>query len=189
MQQATFFTATYVEVVLPSAAAAAALLGQYRDPSRSQDGALRLEVMRRVDRPNQLTVLAAWTDPGAFEAHLGTDHGRQLSEGLATMLAAPNDTRRHQRLSVGLARAGRRASLAVVTHVDVVPAHKDNGAVALGQLAEESRRHAGNLRLEVWQQIDRPNHFTVVETWSGRQRFDAHMMAARPGRFGPGWRR
>jgi quinol monooxygenase YgiN len=178
MQGATFFTATYVEVVPPSTALAAALLRQYRDASRNQDGALRFEVMQREDRPNQFTVLAAWIDPGAFEAHSGTDHARRLSEGLATMLAAPNDTRRHRGLSVGLARVGGRASIAVVTHVDVVPAHKDNGAAALGQLAVESQKHTGNLRFEVWQQLDRPNHFTVVETWSSRRTFEAHIMAA-----------
>jgi quinol monooxygenase YgiN len=64
-----------------------------------------------------------------------------------------------------------------VTHVDVVPQHKDDAVVALEQLAEESQRHGGNVRFDVWQQTNRPNHFTVVETWSSRRTFDAHSMA------------
>ena len=42
------------------------------------------------------------------------------------------------------------------------------------RLAADSRRHEGNLRLDVWQQTNRPNHFTVVESWADREAFDAH---------------
>ena len=50
-----------------------------------------------------------------------------------------------------------------MTHVDVIPPQKDNGVAAVKQLAEDSRKHADNLRFDVWQQTNRPNHFTVVE--------------------------
>ena len=43
-------------------------------------------------------------------------------------------------------------------------------------LAEESRKQTGNLRFDVWQQVNRPNHFTVIEAWSNRGAFDLHQM-------------
>ena len=47
---------------------------------------------------------------------------------------------------------------------------------AVKQLAEDSRKHAGNLTFDVWQQTNRPNHFTVVESWANRGAFDVHEM-------------
>ena len=175
---ATFFTVTYIEVVPPSGTQAATLLRQYREASRWDDGALRFEVLQRLDRPNQFTVLAAWRNQGAFEAHVGAAHLTQLNRELAPTLVAPNDTRQHNGLAVGHARAVHGTPITAVTHVDVVPQHKDDAVVALEQLAEDSRTHGGNLRFDVWQQTNRPNHFTVVETWSSRRAFDAHAMAA-----------
>ena len=176
--EATFFTVTYVEIVPPSAAQGATLLREYRDASRKDDGAARFEVMHRFERPNQFAVLAAWENQNAFEAHIGAPHLMQLNQGLAPMLAAPNDTRQHNGLAIDDARGPRGAGITAVTHVDVIPQHKDDGADALKQLAEDSRKRGGNLRFDVWQQTNRPNHFTVVETWTSRRRFDSHVMAA-----------
>jgi quinol monooxygenase YgiN len=53
----------------------------------------------------------------------------------------------------------------------------------LRQLAEDSRRGEGNLRFEVVQQINRPNHFTVVEIWESVAALEAHSMAAPTRRF------
>jgi quinol monooxygenase YgiN len=50
-----------------------------------------------------------------------------------------------------------------VTHVDVIPPRKDDGVAMLRQLAADSRQREGNLRFEVVQQMNRPNHFTGVE--------------------------
>ena len=101
------------------------------------------------------------------------DAAKKLNDKLATMLASPTDTRQHNGLSVAPAKAGKDAIFAV-THVDVIPPEKDNGANALEQLADGSRRHAGNLQFDVWRQTNRPNHFTVVEAWANRGAFDVH---------------
>lgn len=167
----------------PAAAEGAASLRQYRDASCNDDGAVRFEVLQRLDRPNQFTVLAAWQNQDAFEAHTGTAHVAHLNQELAPLLAAPNDTRQHQGLAVGAAQVARAARITGVTHVDVVPQYKDDGAAALQQLAADSRKHAGNLRFDVWRQTNRPNHLTVVETWSSRRAFDAHGMAAQTKEF------
>jgi len=71
----------------------------------------------------------------------------------------------------------------VVTHVDVIPPRKDDGLAALVRLAEDSRPAAGNLRFEVVQQTNRPNHFTVVEIWRDPRAVEAHATAEATRRF------
>ena len=181
---ATFYTATYVEVVPPSTAQGAALLRQYREASRKDAGNVRFEVLQRLDRPNQLTVLAAWTDQKAFEAHLAAAATREFRDKLRPLLSSPNDEPLHNGLSVGPAPApGAAGAVYVVTHVDVIPPRKDDAVALLKQLGEDSRKDAGNVRFDVVQQTNRPNHFTVVEAWTNRQAFDAHGMAAHTRQF------
>src|SRR5262249_25540300 len=64
---AALYTATYVEVAPPSTAQAVTLLRQSRQAAAASAGALRIEVLQRIDRPNQFVVLAAWKDQKAFE--------------------------------------------------------------------------------------------------------------------------
>src|SRR5438876_534199 len=61
--------------------------------------------------------------------------------------------------------------LYVVTYVEVKPPAKSEAATLL-----KSRRDDGNLRYEIVQQTNRPNHFTVIEIWNSREAFDAHGM-------------
>lgn len=172
-QDATFYTATYIEVGPLLAKAAAGALHTYRDAARND--AVSLDIYQRIDRPNQFVVLGVWADQNAYQAHTAADASKKLNDKLATMLAAPIDTRAHNALSVAPAKPAKDA-IVVVTHVDVVPAEKDNGATALEQLADGSRRHAGNLMFDVWRQASRPNHFTVVEAWADGGAFDVHQM-------------
>lgn len=180
---ATFYTVTYIEVVPPSAVKTATLLKIYRDASRKDAGAVRIDLKQRLDRPNQFTVVGAWADQKAYEAHVATAHAKSLNEKLAATLAAPIDTRQHNALAVGEIKTARGASVSAVTHVDVIPPQKDNGIAAVKQLAEDSRKQTGNLRFDVFQQTNRPNHFTVVETWANRAAYDAHYMHAQTKEF------
>jgi quinol monooxygenase YgiN len=178
------YTATYVEVVPPSTAQGTTLLRQYRGASRKEPGNLRIEVLERIDRPNQFTVLSAWKDPEAFEAHAAAAAARDLRAKLAPLLASPSDERVHQGLAVGAAPPMSTAgSIHVVTHVDVIPPRKEDGVALLRQLAADSSKDAGNVRFDVLQQTNRPNHFTVVEAWKDRDAFDAHGMAAHTRQF------
>jgi quinol monooxygenase YgiN len=173
-QQGTFYTVTYIEVVPTSSGQAANLLKTYRDATRKDQGAVRVDVGQRIDRANQFVVLAVWTDQKAYETHAGAAHAKTLMTALAPLNAAPPDTRQHNALAVGDIKDHRGANVTAVTHVDVIPPQKDNGIAAVKQLAEDSRKQNGNLRFDVWQQTNRPNHFTVVETWTNRATFDAH---------------
>jgi quinol monooxygenase YgiN len=75
---ATVCTVTYVEVVPPSTARGTVLLRQYREAGRKERDNLRIEVLQRIDRPNQFTVLAAWTNKEEFEAHAAAAAARTL---------------------------------------------------------------------------------------------------------------
>jgi quinol monooxygenase YgiN len=178
-----FYTATYVEVVAPAAAGGSALLRQYRDASRGDPGTIRLDVLQRIDRPAHFAILATWKDRKAFEAHAAAVPARELRDKLQPVLASPNDERSHHGLSVGPGPAGGTGALYAVTHVDVIPPRKDDGVALLTRLAEDSRQDGGNVRFDVVQQTNRPNHFTVVEEWQDRLAFDAHAMAPHTRQF------
>jgi quinol monooxygenase YgiN len=114
--------------------------------------------------------------PEAFENHVAAVHSKDMNEKIKTHVAAPNDTRQHTALSFAAAQSGK-AGVCAVTHVDVIPPQRENGTAAVKQLAEDGRKHAGNIRFDVLVQTNRPNHFTVVECWKDRKAFDAHVAA------------
>jgi quinol monooxygenase YgiN len=64
--------------------------------------------------------------------------------------------------------------LYVVSHVDVFPPHAAECVKLLEQFAAESRQDAGVVRVEVLQESEHPNHFTILEVWQTRQAFEAH---------------
>jgi quinol monooxygenase YgiN len=175
---AMIYVAGYVEVMPTEARGAGALLRQYRDATRKEDGNLRSEVVQRLGQKNHFVVLEAWKDKAAFDAHGKAAHVSELREKLKAIQNAPYDERVHVALSAGpIESATRRNSVVVVTHVDVIPPRKDDGVAAVKQLGDDSRKENGNQRFEVVQQTNRANHFTVVETWKSRRAFEAHTMA------------
>jgi|SRR6266853_6721499 len=86
----------------------------------------------------------------------------------------------------GWARAqesGTRDKIYVVTHVDVVPTEAAAGKKLLQQYVTDSRKDNGAVRVEVYIQISRGNHFSLVEVWQNRQAFEAHEAAAHTKQF------
>jgi quinol monooxygenase YgiN len=71
----------------------------------------------------------------------------------------------------------------VVTHVDVPPPRKDECIAALKTLVADSRKEADAVRFEVFQQGNRPNHFSVVETWKNQKAYDDHITAPHTRKF------
>jgi len=71
----------------------------------------------------------------------------------------------------------------VVTHVDVPPPKKDECIAALKTLVADSRKEAGSVRFDVFQQGNRPNHFSVVEIWKDQRAYDAHITATPTKKF------
>ena len=167
---ATFFSATYIEVTEAGLVRASSLLRNYR--AGAHPAALGFEVLLRIERPTHFLLLGSWSSENAYRAQ--SSNAAALDQQIAELLAAPSDTRLHTPLAVG---SGAEAGLAVATHVDVVPQHKDEAVRELQRLADASRKHDGNVRFDVWQQTNRLNHFTVVEGWVHRRAFDTHVSA------------
>src|SRR5207244_4883516 len=136
------YVATYVEVVPTAMEQGAVLLKQYRDASRKDAGNQRMELVQELGRPSRFAVLAIWQDQKAFELHAN----KALREKLKPIQAAPFDDRVHSGLAVAAKDALRRSAVVVLTHVDVPPPFKDTTISLLQQLAEASRKEAGNQR-------------------------------------------
>ena len=94
------------------------------------------------------------------------------------MRSAPTDDRFHNSLSVGpMDDPQVPGAVYAVTHVDVIPPRREDAVAALKVLGEANRSAGANVRYEVVQQTNRPNHFTVLEIWRTRDAFEANGMA------------
>ena len=174
--QATFFTVTYVEAAPKATRQATGLLKSYVAAGKKDDGNVSFELLKGIHRPSWFTVVGSWKDQKAYEAHAAAAHTKEMNDKIKEHVAAPNDTRQHSGLAVAAAKSGK-SGVCAVTHVDVIPPQREPGTAAVRQLAEDSRKHDGNLRFDVLVQTNRPNHFTVVECWKDRKAFDAHVAA------------
>jgi quinol monooxygenase YgiN len=65
-----------------------------------------------------------------------------------------------------------------VSYVDVLPASRGPAVAALKQYRDSSRKDDGYVRLELFEQIGRPGHLAILETWRDQKALDAHGMAA-----------
>jgi len=166
---------TYVEVKPPAKNEAATLLKGLRETSRKDEGNQGTEVVESISRPGQFVILSAWKDQKALDAHMAAAATKDARDKLNAVRNSPADDRIHGGLSLAAAQSAKRGFY-VVTHVDVPPPRKDECVEMLKKLADDSRKDDGNLRYDVVQQSNRPNHFTVIEVWKNRKAFDAHAM-------------
>jgi quinol monooxygenase YgiN len=176
------YVVTYVESKPGARDETAALLKSYQSASRKDPGNLRSIVVQRPRRPGQFVVVAAWKDKAAWDVHMGAPATKEFREKLNAMRAAPPDDRFHNSLSVG-PMEGASGQVYGVTHVDVIPPQKDNALVALKALGDANRAANGNVRFEIVQQTNRPNHFTVFEVWRSREVFEANAASAHQREF------
>ncbi len=176
------YVVSYMEVKPTAAAEAEKLVRQFRDATRKEAGNLRAEALQRIGQPQSLRAARDVEGPGGRR--------RTLQRRPRPPSSATRSRRSRMRPSttacISRCRSGRRvknvkstgAAVAVVTHVDVIPPQRENGTAITKQLAEDSRKEKGNLRFEAVTQVNRQNHFTVIEVWRGRKAADTHSMAA-----------
>jgi quinol monooxygenase YgiN len=168
---------TYIEVKPSAKKEASIVLRALRQASRKDEGNRRTDVLESISRSGQFVILTAWRDQKALDAHMAAAPTKDARDKLHALRNSPADDRIHNGLSLAAAEASRRPFY-VVTHVDVPPPRKDECVDMLKKLADDSRKDDGNLRYDVVQQSNRPNHFTVIEVWKNRKAFEAHSMAA-----------
>ena len=178
-QGSAVYRATYVEVMPDAIGAGAALLKQYRDASVKADGNSGADALQEIARPNRFVIVEAWRDKAALDGHTQGAASAKLRSALAPLADAPQDERIANALYVAQGKSQSRGrAIYVVTHVDVIPAGKDDCMAALKAMSADTANDAGNISYEVLQQANRGNHFTVVEAWADRKALDAHAVAA-----------
>jgi quinol monooxygenase YgiN len=173
------YLATYVEVMPNAVASGITLLKQYRDASFKEDGNLRAEALAEIDRPNRFVVVEAWRDKAALDAHGQSAATSKFRDKLKPIADSPYDERINNALYATQGKnESQSGAIYVVTHVDVIPAGKDDCMAALKAMSVDTAGDAGNISYEVLQQANRGNHFTVIEAWTNRKALDAHATAA-----------
>jgi quinol monooxygenase YgiN len=178
MTNANCFIVIYIEVAPASTGAAAALVKQWVEGSRKDDGNLRSEVLQRSSPANQFVLVSIWRDLAAFEKSRDGAASKDIIVKLTPHLIAGIDTRVHNALIGGPDTARGQGTVFVVTHIDVPPPSKDQCIELVTAQVTASRKAPGCMRFEVFQQANRPNHFSAVEVWADRAAFDANIVAA-----------
>jgi quinol monooxygenase YgiN len=150
------FLATYVEVMPNAVAPGIALLKQYRDASSKEDGNLRIKALAEIERPNRFVVVEAWRDKAALEAHGQSAATLKFRDKLKPIADAPYDERINNALYVAQGNYDSQSgAIYVLTHVDVIPAGKDDCMAALKAMSIDTASDAGNISYEVLQQQPR----------------------------------
>jgi quinol monooxygenase YgiN len=90
--------ASHVDVPPPMRETLEPMLRSLADASRKESGNLRFEVQQQANRVNHFTVVEAWADQKAYEAHVVASHTRQFRDALGPMLGALYDERLYRAL-------------------------------------------------------------------------------------------
>ena len=61
-----------------------------------------------------------------------------------------------------------------VAYVDIAPASRPAAITVLKQYREASRNEPGFKRMEYFEQVGKPGHFSIIEAWATDKSFDAH---------------
>jgi quinol monooxygenase YgiN len=174
------YAVTYIEVEPAQADASRRLLARYQEALKDK-GALEFAVFEQIGRPNHFAIVEQWPSAKAREDNAASAASREFRAALAPLLIAPYDERPHFALSTGPQSTGTGAAtpaaVYVVTHVDIVPPKRDEGAAEVRKLAEASRATAGNVRFDALVQASRLNHLTLVEAWTDAAAREAHSAA------------
>jgi quinol monooxygenase YgiN len=72
---------------------AAELLRRQAEASRKESGNLRFDVLQHGMRANHFTVIEAWQDDKALDAHAAAAHTRQYRDGVGPIAGSPLDQR------------------------------------------------------------------------------------------------
>src|SRR5262252_5157825 len=61
-----------------------------------------------------------------------------------------------------------------VTYLEVAPSSKSSAVVQLKHYSDGSRTEPGNMGLELLEQVGRPGHFVILESWRDQPTLDRH---------------
>ena len=179
---------TFLEVRTDAAASAGTLLRRYAQRLRGDEPSLTARVLRQMDRPEHFLLLEASDRP-----ELLLDRERQarpILQSVTILLTAPPDRRTHRSFvsacPSGVAdaapsaqpekKSSGREAIYVIAHLDIAGPVSEAPRAALERLAGAACRAAGNESFDVWQQLDRGNHFNLIARWSRRRAFSLSLI-------------
>ena len=173
------YIVTYFDVAPTTAAESAAIVRQYAEASRKEDGNAGFEAFQEIGRPSRFAILEVWREKKASDAHSAAAVATAFRDKLQPLMIGGSGVRPHGGLSVAAPKTQVPSdAIYVITHVDVFPVHKDAAIELVKTQADAARKGDGNLRFDVLQWDGHPNHFTLVEVWRDRKAFDASATAA-----------
>jgi quinol monooxygenase YgiN len=184
-QDNAVYVVSYIDVAPAARGMATSLLRQLASASRKDEGNMRFDILQRTAPSNQFAIVAIWKDQRAYDAHLAASRTKEFREKIKPHLISAIDDRVHTGMEIAATPAGKngRGAIVVVTHVDVPPPKKDECIAALKTLVADSRKDPGSVRFDVFQQGNRPNHFSVVEIWKSQSAYEAHITAVSTKKF------
>ena len=65
-----------------------------------------------------------------------------------------------------------------VAYVDILPASRTAAITAIKQYRDARRKDDGFQRIEFFEQVGRPAHFCIIETWANSRDLDSHAASA-----------
>jgi quinol monooxygenase YgiN len=72
------------------------------------------------------------------------------------------------------AQAPADGTVYAVAYVDVMPSGRSTAVTALKAYRDASSKESGLVRIDLFDQVGRPGHFAVVESWRDQSALDAH---------------
>lgn len=165
---------SFIEVRSDAAHRGRTLLDQYASADSSRSAQAHVLVLEDIARPERFVLVE--------EAARAEDLAQAtLPSELDALLTAPPDRRTNREFGDGATPGGSMiphtpappgTAVYVVAHVDMAPPERAKGEAALQRITEQARKSAGNLRFDVWQQTDRPNHFNLIAMWTSHVKFN-----------------
>jgi quinol monooxygenase YgiN len=146
------------------------------EPTRKEAGCLRYELNQEIENPAAFTFAEKFSSREAFESHVKTPHIKGFGERSPDLVES-RQVRLHRELlpAAQPERTGAGgASVIVIAHFTAKPGKEEELSTFLQGLVEPTRREPGCVRYELNQDLKDPATFSFVETFAGRQGFDAH---------------
>jgi quinol monooxygenase YgiN len=159
------YIVTYMEVAPSAASEAGKLILAYASEARKASGAVQIDTLQRISDPGHFALIEQWQSQGAKQAFAATDPVTKFRAALNPLQSAAYDERIHTALSVSPSTPPSGDPVAILTHVDVVPTQVEPGTAKVKGFVEQGRTAKGNRRFDDVVQLNRKNHFTVIESW------------------------
>ena len=87
---------THIDLMPAGTATGVTLLKQFAAATLKEKDCLRFEILQQDGRPNHLTLVAAWKDKAAFDAHDSAPYTKEFREKMQPLIGSPWDERLHQ---------------------------------------------------------------------------------------------